>query len=232
MRKKESDGVRKGAWSREEDELLKKCIQKYGEGKWSSVPSRAGLKRCRKSCRLRWLNYLSPAIHRGKFKDDEIDLIFRLHKLLGNRWSLIAGRIPGRTANDIKNFWNTHLSKKKLTTHEFPKNQDKVGSSIHHHRVQLKETTEDEDDTYRKGKIEAIYKPQPKRHSSSEAWNKAVMVQPEESTAMANETNECLLTDLMKENSDNPVSLDYEFDMTDQALLLDAFNDWEELLNS
>ncbi|XP_039120727.1 transcription factor MYB1-like [Dioscorea cayenensis subsp. rotundata] len=71
-----------------------------------------GLKRCRKSYRLRWVNYLSPSIKRGRFEDDEEDLIIRLHKLLGNRRSLIAGRLPGRTANDIKNHWNTHLSKK------------------------------------------------------------------------------------------------------------------------
>ncbi|OMO55511.1 hypothetical protein CCACVL1_27210, partial [Corchorus capsularis] len=70
------------------------------------------LNRCRKSCRLRWLNYLKPNIKRGDFEDDEVDLIIRLHKLLGNRWSLIAGRIPGRTANDVKNYWNTHLLKK------------------------------------------------------------------------------------------------------------------------
>lgn len=28
------------------------------------------------------------------------------------RWSLIAGRVPGRTDNQVKNYWNTHLSKK------------------------------------------------------------------------------------------------------------------------
>jgi len=31
------------------------------------------------------------------------------------RWSLIAGRIPGRTDNEIKNYWNTHLSKKLIS---------------------------------------------------------------------------------------------------------------------
>nr|WGO76400.1 transcription factor MYB75 [Lagerstroemia indica] len=106
-------GVRKGAWTEEEDVILRKCVEKYGEGNWHQVPHRAGLNRCRKSCRLRWLNYLKPNIKRGMFQEDEVDLMLRLHKLLGNRWSLIAGRLPGRTANDVKNYWNTHLKKKK-----------------------------------------------------------------------------------------------------------------------
>nr|DAD24437.1 TPA_asm: hypothetical protein HUJ06_025901 [Nelumbo nucifera] len=108
-------GLIKGSWTREEDTLLRKCIEKYGEGKWHLVPYRAGLRRCRKSCRLRWLNYLKPDIKRGKFTLDEADLIFRLHKLLVNRWSLIAGRLPGRTANDIKNYWNSKLSKENIS---------------------------------------------------------------------------------------------------------------------
>lgn len=71
-----------------------------------------GLLRCGKSCRLRWMNYLRPGIKRGNFSQDEEDLIIRLHSLLGNRWSLIAGRLSGRTDNEIKNYWNTHVIKK------------------------------------------------------------------------------------------------------------------------
>ncbi|KAJ6960593.1 hypothetical protein NC653_038578 [Populus alba x Populus x berolinensis] len=115
-------GVRKGAWTEEEDILLRKCVEKYGEGRWHQVPSKTGLNRCRKSCRLRWLNYLKPDIKRGQFSVDEVDLIIRLHKLLGNRqvkmWSLIAGRLPGRTANDVKNYWNTNLRKKVVSSSE------------------------------------------------------------------------------------------------------------------
>ncbi|KAJ0651692.1 putative transcription factor MYB-HB-like family [Helianthus annuus] len=137
---------RKGAWTAQEDMLLKNYIQKYGEGKWHLVALNAGkhtfymyvrfvsmfislflcvratrtyrvyvhlfmrnyrdplcigcgrtaafegfqefvrsLNRCRKSCRLRWVNYLRPNIKRGDFQEDEVDLILRLHKLLGNR---------------------------------------------------------------------------------------------------------------------------------------------------
>ncbi|XP_047323434.1 transcription factor MYB1-like [Impatiens glandulifera] len=111
MMKVEGLGIRKGAWSAEEDLLLTRYIHKHGEGNWHLIPKTSGLNRCRKSCRLRWLNYLSPNIKRGSFADDEIDLIVRLHKLLGNRWTLIAGRIPGRTANDVKNLWNVNLKR-------------------------------------------------------------------------------------------------------------------------
>ncbi|KAJ4706923.1 Myb transcription factor [Melia azedarach] len=98
----DSVGLRKGAWTEEEDNLLRKCVEVYGEGKWHKVPQRTGLNRCRKSCRLRWLNHLKPNIKRGEFSADEVDLMVRLHKLLGNRWPLIAARLPGRTANDVK----------------------------------------------------------------------------------------------------------------------------------
>ncbi|WCJ39434.1 MYB-like transcription factor 4 [Euphorbia peplus] len=102
----------KGAWTSMEDQILRDYIKIHGEGKWRNIPKKTGLRRCGKSCRLRWLNYLRPGIKRGNISNDEEDLIIRLHKLLGNRWSLIAGRLPGRTDNEIKNYWNTIIGKK------------------------------------------------------------------------------------------------------------------------
>ncbi|KAK4421501.1 Transcription repressor [Sesamum alatum] len=114
-------GLRRGPWSTKEDTLLSNYIQQHGEGQWRSLPKNAGLLRCGKSCRLRWMNYLRPGIKRGNISEDEEDLIVRLHGLLGNRWSLIAGRLPGRTDNEIKNYWNTHLLKKLKTAGIHPK---------------------------------------------------------------------------------------------------------------
>jgi transcription factor MYB, plant len=74
----------------------------------------AGLNRCGKSCRLRWTNYLRPDIKRGKFSQEEEQTILHLHSVLGNKWSAIATHLPGRTDNEIKNFWNTHLKKRLI----------------------------------------------------------------------------------------------------------------------
>ncbi|KAI4331293.1 hypothetical protein MLD38_029491 [Melastoma candidum] len=104
--------LNRGAWTPEEDKKLAEVIAVHGAKRWRAVAAKAGLKRCGKSCRLRWMNYLRPNIKRGNITDQEEDLILRLHKLLGNRWSLIAGRLPGRTDNEIKNYWNSHLSKR------------------------------------------------------------------------------------------------------------------------
>ncbi|RWR73143.1 transcription factor MYB46 [Cinnamomum micranthum f. kanehirae] len=77
--------LRKGLWSPEEDEKLMNYMLMNGQGCWSDVARNAGLQRCGKSCRLRWINYLRPDLKRGAFSSQEEDLIIQLHSILGNR---------------------------------------------------------------------------------------------------------------------------------------------------
>ncbi|KAL4318727.1 hypothetical protein GQ457_18G025700 [Hibiscus cannabinus] len=107
-------GLKRGPWTAEEDEILTAYIHKHGHGNWSALPEKAGLQRCGKSCRLRWINYLRPDIKRGKFSLHEEQTIIQLHALLGNRWSAMAAHLPKRTDNEIKNHWNTHLKKRLI----------------------------------------------------------------------------------------------------------------------
>ncbi|KAJ9568148.1 hypothetical protein OSB04_004114 [Centaurea solstitialis] len=108
----EKESVKKGQWTPEEDHKLSSYISQHGTRNWRLIPKNAGLQRCGKSCRLRWTNYLRPDLKHGQFSDAEEQIIVRLHSVLGNRWSVIAAQLPGRTDNDVKNHWNTKLRKK------------------------------------------------------------------------------------------------------------------------
>lgn len=121
----------KGLWSPEEDEKLNTYIMNKGiiGYSWNHIAKQAGLQRYGKSCRLRWINYLRPDLKRGEFSLKEEQLIIHLHSSLGNSWCQIAARLPGRTDNDIKNYWNSVIKKKQLK-HPLPSSSSNGSSDI------------------------------------------------------------------------------------------------------
>ncbi|CAK9142990.1 unnamed protein product [Ilex paraguariensis] len=113
----QEEKLRKGPWLEEEDEILTATVALLGERRWDALAKASGLSRSGKSCRLRWMNYLRPNLKHGQISAEEQQIILQLHELWGNKWSRIAQRLPGRTDNEIKNYWKSNL-RKKAQVHE------------------------------------------------------------------------------------------------------------------
>ncbi|KAL2493584.1 transcription factor MYB [Forsythia ovata] len=124
--------LKKGPWTAAEDAILKEYVKKHGEGNWNAVQRNSGLMRCGKSCRLRWANHLRPNLKKGAFSSEEERIIGELHAMLGNKWARMAAQLPGRTDNEIKNYWNTRLKRRQragLSTYHQEQQQINSNSS-------------------------------------------------------------------------------------------------------
>ncbi|CAH2053881.1 unnamed protein product [Thlaspi arvense] len=195
--------VKRGLWSPEEDEKLLRYITTHGHPSWSSVPKLAGLQRCGKSCRLRWINYLRPDLKRGSFNAEEEQTIIDVHRILGNKWAQIAKHLPGRTDNEVKNFWNSCIKKKLLSqgldpsTHNLMPAHKRFSSSsnnnksVHKATNILKNPTQDLDESTTAFSITNINPPTPTKPNRLKSPNRTLI--PAQTMNPINDTMSSLL---------------------------------------
>uniref|UniRef100_A0A5B7BBT0 Transcription factor GAMYB n=1 Tax=Davidia involucrata TaxID=16924 RepID=A0A5B7BBT0_DAVIN len=124
--------LKKGPWTVAEDGILTEYVKRHGEGNWNAVQRNSGLLRCGKSCRLRWANHLRPNLKKGTFSPEEEKLIIELHAKLGNKWARMASQLPGRTDNEIKNYWNTRVKRRQRAG--LPIYPPDIEQQHHHHQ--------------------------------------------------------------------------------------------------
>ncbi|KAH0795676.1 Myb-like DNA-binding domain containing protein [Histomonas meleagridis] len=101
---KKTHEPQKVRWTEEEDEMLRRSVQKHGPTNWKRIaeelPNRNG-----KQCRERWVNQITPGINKNDWNYQEDLLLVKMSNIYGHKWSTISKYFSGRSVNAIKNRW-------------------------------------------------------------------------------------------------------------------------------
>ncbi|CAE7910554.1 V-MYB [Symbiodinium sp. KB8] len=122
---------KKAPWSQEEDSELRRWVAaRYGEGfvdssiiEWSQAASEVFHNRSTKQIRERWCNVLDPSIKRDEWAEHELRILFEAQQELGNKWSEIAKRLPGRPEAAVKNTFYSSQRRARRRLQRFGENR-------------------------------------------------------------------------------------------------------------
>jgi hypothetical protein len=107
-------------WTEQEDIQLNSLVELHGSKAWTKIAS-VLVGRTSKQCRERWINRVNPELNITPWTPEELDILTSAYEEMGSKWSRIEQRLPGRSANGIKNCWNSLMRKRERHDHGFKK---------------------------------------------------------------------------------------------------------------
>ncbi|KAE8167498.1 hypothetical protein BDV40DRAFT_295603 [Aspergillus tamarii] len=99
-------------WNREEDEILRACVDEYTElGRstdWNRVAAKLPF-RTNKDCRKRWLNHACGSLKKGPWGADEDMALREAVGRHGRKWTLVSTEVGSRSADQCAKRWQHNL---------------------------------------------------------------------------------------------------------------------------
>ncbi|KAL9443138.1 hypothetical protein AB3S75_016488 [Citrus x aurantiifolia] len=100
----------KGQWTPEEDEILRKAVQRFKGKNWKKI-AECFKDRTDVQCLHRWQKVLNPELVKGPWSKEEDEIIIELVNKYGpKKWSTIAQHLPGRIGKQCRERWHNHLN--------------------------------------------------------------------------------------------------------------------------
>ncbi|KAL7547973.1 hypothetical protein ACHAWF_011248 [Thalassiosira exigua] len=97
-------------WSDHEDQILRQAVEMWGENNFRHISDHVFRgTRTESQCKTRWKKALQPGLVKGRWTREE-DKIITDSVAAGNmKWSDIAGHLPGRIGEQVKERWVNNL---------------------------------------------------------------------------------------------------------------------------
>ncbi|KAL7575278.1 hypothetical protein ACA910_001803 [Epithemia clementina (nom. ined.)] len=108
------------AWTSAEDEIIVEC--RMAGMKWPDIAAKLP-RRASDQVRERFKNVLDPSLLKTPLTEQERQILLEARKEYGNRWSLIASKLPGRSESQIKNWWHNSKMAQRRALRRLAKEQ-------------------------------------------------------------------------------------------------------------